>query len=150
MLPAFQAVAQAAGSGLLEIQARPKAVSGERSGLAWPGFFLAWLGLASGLWPELAHHYSEGSKEDQHPTLLHLLHPCPICIRKDIPALDSQLLGGDVHHPSGTQYVKWWQRMTRNPKCGKQRESWNHSTLLTNVLQRYWFSAGATSCMGSA
>ena len=39
LLPAFQAVAQAASSGLLKIQARPKAVSGQRSGPAWPGFF---------------------------------------------------------------------------------------------------------------
>ena len=39
-------MAQATGSGLLKIQARPKAISGQRSG---PAFFgLAW----PGLWPQ--------------------------------------------------------------------------------------------------
>jgi hypothetical protein len=45
-----QAMAQANGFGFSKNQARPKAVSGQQSGPAWPGFFwpgLAWL-LASG------------------------------------------------------------------------------------------------------
>ena len=37
LLPAFQATAQATGSSLLKIQAGPKAISGQRSGLAWLG-----------------------------------------------------------------------------------------------------------------
>jgi hypothetical protein len=39
-----KAVAQANGFGFPKTQARPKAVSGQRYGPAWPGFF--WLGLA--------------------------------------------------------------------------------------------------------
>ena len=45
-----QSLAQANGFGFSKTQARPKAVSGQRLGPAWPGFFwpgLAWL-LASG------------------------------------------------------------------------------------------------------
>jgi len=46
-----KALAQATGFGFCKPQAGPKANSGQGSG---PG--LAWLGLASGFKPELAHH----------------------------------------------------------------------------------------------
>ena len=50
LLAGFQAMAQAAGFGLVKFQARPKAVSSQQSGWAWLGFF--WPGLR----PEPAHH----------------------------------------------------------------------------------------------
>ena len=48
-----KAMAQANSFGFPKTQARPKAPSSQKFGPA----FLAWLGLASGLRPELAHHY---------------------------------------------------------------------------------------------
>jgi hypothetical protein len=52
-----KAGAWAVGFGFTKTWARPKAVTSQSFGLAWLGFFLAWLGLAQGFKPKPAHHY---------------------------------------------------------------------------------------------
>jgi hypothetical protein len=52
----LKAMAWAIGFGFQEVQAKPKPTPGQHFwlGLAWP----VWLGLAFGLKPSHAHHYS--------------------------------------------------------------------------------------------
>ena len=60
-----KAGAQANGFGFPKIQAGPKAVSGQRSGPAWPGFF--WLGLARLLASGRSRHITkeQGDEEEE-------------------------------------------------------------------------------------
>jgi hypothetical protein len=65
-------VAQAVGFGFEKFQAGPKAVSGQRSGPAWPGFFwlgLAWL-LASGRSRHITRIQMAKKKSNQQPKQL--------------------------------------------------------------------------------